>query len=931
MKKPAETITTWLRASRRSLLAIGLVVACPELLWSATPVAETDSDTHPLMPGIRMRQLWDRNWPRPLHDRLATSFSPLVCNMKEAPAVWRQIEIGGTVGWTKVLKDPTGNELLLVDDGRLWLVNYAGKVLWTRGSPGTLLAQGDLRSNGKQYLLMGGGPRLELLSIETGVTEWQHEFRPSFAAVRVRVADILRDMPGQEAAVFLNYSDEGCVINFPPAGEPRIVWQREVTIPDEFNERYDHRCDIELDLSQPEEPMIWNVRRFRCRGFDARTGEMLSTLAYDIGGEHRRNYGPWTLGRDASGGLLACVIGERVQTHVHAIRLHRRGENQLVWEHYYGEVYKQAPGVTVKSLITADVDSDGTTEMVYTVRDPAADYRSFVRIRDAATGAIEFELPDHWGVASFENVGASRESGMLVFDAPHGATPGRGQLKVYHFTNGSEPELIGTLQGASLWGSATIGATANRQLLLRERIASGQEVLSRYDIVDGKLRLAARTEAAELLAAPILAVLNQTTDDEFYLVASDRGQLEARTWEGTLRWRHTLLGSSTATVAAADLDNDLKAELLVRTPSNRLITYSLDVESNLRELANYPHLVGSPYHTPVAYDLEGTGYLCVITPASDGEGNLTIRAYRSEGSLFWQSSLDLGANEVSSCIIQAGQFLADDHAGVAISVADDRLVREGTYLLDGVTGKQLWFKGRYRDAIGVFPYRPQNVATAYDFDGDGTEEIGMDLLCYMAYLRGHDGSFAYLNHTGNISTEGALYAGKLYNAFCPIFDSPTAVKPHWTVPVGFGPFGLMKPDPREGIWREDLEYDGPDNVAMIDVDGDGVMEVGYSARREKTFVCRDLWTGEVEWQLELPFVPSGLTVTADVDGDGKGEFLSGSFCIGTDEAGKGELRWQSPVPLNGAIIADVDGDGDGEIVCPRPSKIVVLDAADATP
>jgi len=915
---------SWHRVARCMFFSIGLVLLPQAVLLGDTPEAVVATETHPLMPGIRMRELWDRNWPRPLHDRLATSFSPLVCNMKTAPEIWSVIDVGGSVEWTELIKQPNGNVQLLVSDGRLRLISAAGKVLWTRGSPGSLLYQGDLRANDGHYLLMGGGPRLELLNAKSGATEWKHLFQPAFAGVRVRLADILQELPGQEAAVFLNYTNQGCVINFPPAGEPNIVWQREVTIPDEFTERYDHRCEIELDLSQPDKPMIWNVRRFRCRGFDARTGEMLSTLSYDIGGSHRRNYGPSTLGHAADGQLLACVVGERVQTHVHAIRLNRSGENELAWEHFYGEVYKKTPGVAVQSLVTADTDHDGTTEMVYTVRDPAAKFRSFVRIRDAATGAIEFELADHWGAASFADVGTSKAAGMLVFEAPQGATPSRGKLKVFRFVEGSLPEQIGELPGASLWGPATIETSQGRQLLLCERDTNGQDRLSRYDIVEGKLKLQDQTTAAQLLAAPILAVLKQTDGEDLYVVANSRGQLEASTWAGERCWQHPLLGSTTATIAAADLDHDGKAELLVRTLGKRLRIYSFGADNEPREIADYPHLVGSDYHSPVVYDLEGTGKLCVLTPVADDNGKLSIRAYRADGSLLWESPLELDANEVSSCIINAGQFLAPDHAGVAISVTDSRLVREGTYFLDGPTGEQLWFKGRHRDGQGIFPYRPQNVATAHDFDNDGIEEIGMDMLCYMAYLRGRDGSFAYLHHTNNINPEGALYAGKLYNSFCPIFESPSETKPNWTVPTGFGPFGLMKPNFHEGIWREDLEYDGPKNVAMIDVDGDGVMEVGYAAKGDSTFICRDLWTGNIEWELELPSAPNSLTITADVDGDGKGEFLTGSFCIGTNDAGQGELRWKSPVSLSGAIIADLDGDGDGEIVCSRPGKIVVL-------
>jgi hypothetical protein len=85
-----------------------------------------------------------------------------------------------------------------------------------------------------------------------------------------------------------------------------------------------------------------------------------------------------------------------------------------------------------------------------------------------------------------------------------------------------------------------------------------------------------------------------------------------------------------------------------------------------------------------------------------------------------------------------------------------------------------------------------------------------------------------------------------------------------------------------------------------------------------------VWTGRVKWELKLPSPVYGPVITADVDGDGKGEFLGGNYCIGTNAQGQGELRWTSPVPLQWPIIADFDGDGKGEIACPGSGKITIL-------
>ena len=111
---------------------------------------------------------------------------------------------------------------------------------------------------------------------------------------------------------------------------------------------------------------------------------------------------------------------------------------------------------------------------------------------------------------------------------------------------------------------------------------------------------------------------------------------------------------------------------------------------------------------------------------------------------------------------------------------------------------------------------------------------------------------------------------------------------------------------------------------MVDVDGDGALEVGYAVQNSPVFTCRDLWTGDVEWEIDLGAAPNSPVMAADVDGDGKGEFLVGKYCIGTDAEGKGEVRWESPAPLGWAIIADFDGDGKGEIACAGRGKIYIL-------
>jgi hypothetical protein len=426
------------------------------------------------------------------------------------------------------------------------------------------------------------------------------------------------------------------------------------------------------------------------------------------------------------------------------------------------------------------------------------------------------------------------------------------------------------------------------------------------------------------------------------LVTGSRGALEYLTWEGKRLWELPLVGGSTSTLSAGDLNGDGRPELVALTSGNRVRSFALHqpptpegsgsalrFDTNhqplFQEIANHEFHSRRGRLSPLLYDLEGNGKLCLVCPGTREEGKLAVHAFRGNGALLWETVLDASTDAGGMAVgWNAGQFLPGPRAGVAISIGNDERTREGTFMLEGRTGKVLWFRDLYRDTNAVRGFVPLGVPAAFDWDGDGVEEISMDMYSYMAMIRGADGSMAFLRHTSNISGKDALYAGTLYNSFCPVYRESSDTQPHWFVPLGFGSIGLMNPEPTGGIWKEELEYDLPDKVGMVDVDGDGRMEVGYSVRNTQTFKCRDLWTGEMEWELKLPNYVYGPVITADVDGDRKGEFLVGNLCIGTNEEGKGEIRWKSPVTLGWPIIADFDGDGLGEIACASGGKIYVL-------
>ena len=623
-------------------LRIGPFLLAGGLLFGSDDITAQEFDAatrkhpaaHALMPGVVGRGLADPDWPRTQHDALASGFSPLVCDMQEAPVVWSEIEVGGGVNFLAVVEGPGGRPHLLMSDKHLKLLTSAGKTAWSRSAVGHLLGAGDLRGDGGRSALFSAGPRVILIDLANGQELWRHEFEPVYCSATGQVADILPEEPGLEAAIFLTHGEEGCVISFLPNAAPEIVWQRKV-VAGEFNERYDHHNGtIAIDLSRPDEPVIWNLRRHRCRGFDARTGNRLSTITYDIGDGQKRNYGPVHLGRGKDGQPLACVFGERVQVHSHAIRIYRDRDNELAWHHYYGEVYKEAPGVTMTSHGLVDFDGDGGHEMVYSVRDPSADYRSIVRFRSAEAGEIKIDLPDQWGIGTFQEIGPERRSGLLTLSAPQGRTPSRGELNAYQFSDQGKAELVGTLQSAGTWGPTTIAGEMGDELLLREKTPDGRQSLSRFRIEAGELVRTASTTAENLLAEPILAILAGAGPLRETFVTQSAGRLCGISWNGAEQWSVPIASAVASAVSAADLNGDGLAELAAATPDRRLQVFSSRKSGALEQLASFEHLVGWHRHHPVMCDLLGNGQLAILAVGSSADGDLTIRAHRLDGSLF---------------------------------------------------------------------------------------------------------------------------------------------------------------------------------------------------------------------------------------------------------------------------------------------------------
>ena len=212
-----------------------------------------------------------------------------------------------------------------------------------------------------------------------------------------------------------------------------------------------------------------------------------------------------------------------------------------------------------------------------------------------------------------------------------------------------------------------------------------------------------------------------------------------------------------------------------------------------------------------------------------------------------------------------------------------------------------------------------------DVDGDGLEDvIGLYPVNYMA-ARGTTGALVH-----SISAASGLFAG-VWAAYCqPMvadFDGDGREELLWCGPYHHGLTTLDA----SVLW---YHAGGAGMAGVGDVDGDGRLELGITGwEKGEGLRCLDAATGAEKWQWPLPGNARTAVYSADIDGNGRDEFLFAVeqtlYAVG-DRDDAPHLRWQLDLPTRPGdlTLADVDGDGEIEIFfIGEDSVLYCLDSA----
>ena len=419
-----------------------------------------------------------------------------------------------------------------------------------------------------------------------------------------------------------------------------------------------------------------------------------------------------------------------------------------------------------------------------------------------------------------------------------------------------------------------------------------------------------------LFSHDVLVAGKPRRDGDWRLVLQSRsGRLLVLDRRGETKFDLPLAGGDAPVASAEDLNGDGKCEVLVRSAQAQVEVFTIDPPNQVRRVWSQPFVGSSSRLSVPARDIDGNGRPDVLGASRTADGHLSVLLYSCKGEVLWESALPIvGSGEI--CGWTVGNFLGPNRAGVFVSAQQEQ-AREESYMLDGRNGRIVWTGASQPTPRGVRACNPVGLPVAFDADQDGGEDLILDYRDFVAILRGADGALLR-GLTPTPSVPAGWYMA--YNSYTPLLD-PTG-KLRFFVSLGHGGVGLLEDDLTTEVWSHKPYYDTPARVAIIDVDGDGRLEAGYEESRSGWFVCRDFHSGRERWRTRLDGAGYGTPISADFDGDGKGEFLIGNVCLGADASGHGQVRWRSPAAAGWPAVADLDGDGQGEIILPSGEGLV---------
>ena len=758
---------------------------------------------------------------------------------------------------------------------------------------------------------------------------------------RFKVARILPDLEGlQRFEMGDSFSDGGTEaqrgwLSAYDGAEPRVVWQTEA-----FSDTWapnvlvvDADADGQLDIAV--------ATHYRILVFDGATGATKMQFRY----HNFRNYGWFGAANiDADPYPEFAVIAD---FSMHAELIDNDGQRLSL--HWLREIQPD-PSQSTKivrpgPLNLIDSDGDGGLDLVYNLYNDSGDDQWHLIVVDAATGITRHDYARRYlhGMADLD--GDDRVE-FLVSHTAGEALPTYAPLEVW--TLGRDgPDL----RWAQTHGRFSTRPLDQLPLSASTGAADGLRTITTGD-VDGDGRqdffvLAPEGEHEILQAIGIgtdeprqlwsvrgpaggslqaMAVAEAAGTTRTLVRLQGRGASESVDLNGARGVLHQWSRSSSTpagTPVVADLEGDGATEVVVQTGGGEIVCLEAPGQNGSSpsvrwRMDGYGQTNNAPWHWGVvAADLDLDSDLEILFARETPDGHAGLAAVNADGQVHWHHRFDGfdGSmpiwNFSGLSYWSPGHYRSTDQMDVFATLRRGKIGSEVGFLLDGRSGDIVWTSSGYRGrSLGGHP------SAAGDVDGDGREEI---VLMWPDRLHIVDG----------LSGEAKVVRQAYGDGMDPLFHSDGFVG--YAFPAIVDLFGDKRPELIWGhngylnavldaggntIWQTDYQNNTAVQSLMGvgDADGDGDRELLSPISTGAQLL--DPADGTVLHALTGIGTAHTDVVSADIDGDGRDEFLYGSgasiLCL---ELEAGELRraWTLDLAARTSDLALADLNGDGAL------------------